>query len=185
MRDIRIATLHLIVGLPCAGKTTYARTLEVEQSALRLTVDEWHIRLYGHDFTLDFIHPEHDARHTTIEDLMWEVAARALQLGNDVILDFGFWGRSEREDYRSRATALGAKSVVHFLDVPEAVLLSRLEDRNTRRPEGTFQISASMLREWMQLFSGSDRRGTFLIRLCRKNLCLSRASEDGPPAGSV
>ncbi|UQN04971.1 ATP-binding protein [Deinococcus sp. QL22] len=140
------------MGLPCAGKTTYAKNLELEHSALRLTPDEWHTRLFGQDFTLDFVHPEHDARHTLIEDLMWAVAARVLQLGTDVILDFGFWGKSEREDYRARATALGAQCVVHFLNVPQEVLLSRLEDRNARQPQGTFQISASILLEWMQIF---------------------------------
>ncbi|MFB9995008.1 AAA family ATPase [Deinococcus oregonensis] len=147
-----MATLHLIVGLPCAGKTTYAKNLELEQSALRLTLDEWHIRLFGQDFTLEFVHPEHDARHQLIEDIMWDVAARALQLGIDVILDFGFWGKSEREEYRVRATALGAQSIVHFLNVPQEVLLSRLEDRNAKQPAGTFQIPASTLLEWIQMF---------------------------------
>lgn len=147
-----MATLHLIVGLPCAGKTTYSKILETDQSALRLTPDDWHIRLFGYDFTLDFIHPEHDARHKQIEEIMWDVAARSLQLGTNVILDFGFWGKSEREDYRMRATGLGAESIVHFLNVPEEVLLLRLEDRNAKLPEGTFQISASKLLEWMQIF---------------------------------
>jgi Predicted kinase len=36
-------TLHLMVGLPCSGKTTLARQLEHKYSALRLTTDEWHI----------------------------------------------------------------------------------------------------------------------------------------------
>lgn len=147
-----MATLFLIVGLPCAGKTTFAKQLELDQSALRLTLDEWHIRLFGMDFTLDFVHPDHDVRHSLIEGVMWDVAARALQLGNNVILDFGFWGKSEREDYRTRAEKLGAKSVVHFLSVPEEVLLSRLEDRNSKQPEGTFQIPAVKLLEWMQIF---------------------------------
>lgn len=147
-----MATLHLIVGLPCAGKTTYAKQLERDESALRLTPDEWHIRLFGQDFTLDFIHPEHDARHTVVEEIMWDVAARALQLGNNVILDFGFWGKSERDDYRARAAAFGATALVHYLNAPEAVLLSRLEDRNAIFPAGTFQIHPSMLLEWMRMF---------------------------------
>lgn len=147
-----MATLHLIVGLPCAGKTTYSKQLERTRNALRFTLDEWHIRLFGQDFTLDFVHPEHDARHKVIEEIMWDVAARALQLGVDVILDFGFWGRSERDDYRIRAEELGAKVVVHFLDVPREVLLSRLEERNARQPEGTFLIPASKLLEWMRVF---------------------------------
>ena len=145
-------TLHLIVGLPCAGKTTFAKQLELEQHALRLTPDEWHTRLFGLDFTLDFQHPDHDARHGLIEDLMWSVAARALTLGTNVILDFGFWGKSEREDYRARAAQLGARSIVHFLDVPEETLLARLEARNSNLPAGAFQIPASKLKEWMQVF---------------------------------
>ena len=35
-----MATLHLMVGLPCSGKTTLAKKLEVERAALRLTPDE-------------------------------------------------------------------------------------------------------------------------------------------------
>jgi predicted kinase len=147
-----MATLHLIVGLPCAGKTTFAKTLELEQHALRFTPDEWHTRLFGMDFTLDFQHPEHDARHGLIESMMWDVATRALQLGTNVILDFGFWGKSEREDYRARATELGANTIIHFLNVPEQVLLERLEIRNANLPAGTFQIPAAKLREWMQIF---------------------------------
>ena len=38
-----VATLHLMVGLPCSGKTTLAKQLEQERSALRLTPDEWQV----------------------------------------------------------------------------------------------------------------------------------------------
>ena len=147
-----MATLHLMCGLPCAGKTTLAKRLEKEYSALRLTPDEWHIRLFGHDFGLDAIDEEHERRHSDVEALMWDVAARVLTLGGDVILDFGFWGRSERQDYRSRAEKLGASSEVHFLDVPEGVLLERLRERNAHHTANTFQIPESKLKEWVQQF---------------------------------
>ena len=143
-----MATLHLIVGLPCAGKTTYAKKLELEQHALRFTPDEWHTRLFG----LDLEHPDHDARHGLIEAMMWDVAARALQLGSNVILDFGFWGKSEREEYRTRASQVGANTIIHFLNVPEEVLLARLEVRNANLPAGTFLIPVAKLRGWMQIF---------------------------------
>ena len=42
-------TLFLTVGLPCTGKTTAARRIEIEQRALRLTKDEWVKALYGHE----------------------------------------------------------------------------------------------------------------------------------------
>jgi predicted kinase len=77
-----VATLHLMVGLPCSGKTTLARKLEYECLALRLTPDEWQLRLFGQDAE----DPEHNVRHALIEALLWEVASRALVLGTNVIL---------------------------------------------------------------------------------------------------
>src|SRR5687768_3449669 len=146
VRDM--ATLHLMVGLPCSGKTTRARELEYTCSALRLTPDEWQLRLFGQDAE----EPEHDARHTLIEALQWDVASRALILGTNVILDFGFWAREEREDYRSRAKQLGASSEVHFLDVPPEELLRRLARRNAQRSLTDFYIREEMMQPWIPFF---------------------------------
>jgi predicted kinase len=75
-----------MVGLPGSGKTTLARRLAETHQAVRLTPDEWHIRLFGQDAE----HPEHDRRHDMVEALMWDVAQAVLARGVDVILDFGF-----------------------------------------------------------------------------------------------
>ena len=143
-----MATLHLMVGLPCSGKTTLAQKLEHEQSALRLTMDEWHICLFGQDAE----EPEHDARHILIEMMLWKVASRALELGTNVILDFGFWAREEREDYRSRAKELGASSEVHFLDVPTDELMRRLMARNSQSSPASFYIPEEMMKPWIVFF---------------------------------
>jgi predicted kinase len=143
-----VATLHLMVGLPCSGKTALARKIEHARSALRLTTDEWHVRLFGQDAE----EPEHDARHTLIEAMLWSIASRALQLGTNVILDFGFWAREEREDYRLRAMRLGASSEVHFLDVPEDELLRRLAIRNSQPSQESFHISEESMKPWIEFF---------------------------------
>ena len=143
-----MATLYLMVGLPCAGKTTLALTLEREHSAIRLTLDEWHLRLFGQDAE----DPEHNARHRLIESLLWDVASRALALGTNVILDFGFWAREEREDFRSRAKKLGASSEVHFLDVPHDELLRRLAQRNAQHSKFSFRIPEEMMKPWIESF---------------------------------
>ncbi|MCB0182843.1 MAG: AAA family ATPase [Caldilineaceae bacterium] len=143
-----MATLHLMVGLPCSGKTTLAKMLEHELPALRLTTDAWHIRLFGQDAD----EPEHDARHSQIEALLWNIASRALELGTNVILDFGFWARAEREEYRLRAKQLGASSEVHFLDVPGDELLRRLAARNARLSPESFMIAEDAMRPWIASF---------------------------------
>src|SRR4029078_11431387 len=137
-----------MVGLPCSGKTTLAQKLEREQSALRLTTDEWHIRLFGQDAE----EPEHDARHSLIEALLWNIASRALELETNVILDFGFWAREEREDYRSRAKQLGASSEIHFLDVSEDELLRRLVQRKAQPSLMDFYIPEAMMKPWIAFF---------------------------------
>ncbi len=141
-----------MVGLPCSGKTTAARALEASHSALRLTPDEWHIRLFGDDYGDERQRPPHDARHEKLESLLWDLAARALVLGVDVVLDFGCWARSERAEFRARARQLGADFRIHFTDASEAVLLERLAARNATRPEGTFIIPEAKLREWIRSF---------------------------------
>lgn len=143
-----MTTLHLMVGLPCAGKSTLAKQLEHEHSALRLTTDEWHVRLFGQDAE----HPEHDARHMLIEAMLWNIASRALELGTNVILDFGFWAREEREDYRNRAKQLGASSEVHFLDVSADELLRRLAIRNAQPSQTSFYIPEAMMIPWIGFF---------------------------------
>ncbi len=143
-----MATLHLMVGLPCSGKTTLARQIENEQSALRLTPDEWQVTLFGQDAT----EPEHDARHSLIEAMLWDLAARLLVLGTSVILDYGFWAREEREDFRARAEKLGASSEVHFLDVSEEELLRRLAARNSETPPGAFRIPVAMMKRYITVF---------------------------------
>ena len=150
-----MATLHLMVGLPGSGKTTLARKLEAEHAALRLSVDEWHIRLFGNDFdadTDDAQFAEHNARHDAIEALLWETAARVLVLGVDVILDFGFWTRAERDAFRAKARELGADFRIHFADASEGVLLARIKARNAALPPGTFHIPEQRLKEWMVVF---------------------------------
>ncbi|NJR62757.1 MAG: AAA family ATPase [Cyanobacteria bacterium CRU_2_1] len=67
-------TLVVICGLPGSGKTTHARRLEQEMSALRFCPDEWmqalEIDLYD------------EGRRERIEQFQWMQAKRLLSLGN-------------------------------------------------------------------------------------------------------
>jgi predicted kinase len=65
-----------------------------------------------------------DAKRAIVEAVQWEIAARALSLGVNVVLENGFWSRRERDDFRSCA-APGAGIEIHFLDVARDELLRR------------------------------------------------------------
>ncbi|HRD63112.1 MAG TPA: ATP-binding protein, partial [Nocardioides sp.] len=93
-------TLFLTIGLPGTGKTTAARRIEVERGALRLTKDEWVRALYGDQ--------NPPAAQAVIEGRLVEIGLRALELGTDVVIDFGLWGRDERSALRRAAADRGA-----------------------------------------------------------------------------
>ena len=143
-----MATLYLMVGLPCSGKTTRAKELEDELFALRLTPDDWHINLFGHDV----YDPEHDKRHALIEDRLWQIAARGLSLRINIILDFGFWAKEERDDYRARAKQLGARSEIIFMDVGEEELMKRVRARNDNLTNTIAYIPEEMMISWIRFF---------------------------------
>jgi predicted kinase len=142
------ATLFLICGLPGAGKTTLAKCLARERPALRLTPDEWIASLLAD--ASDTV--ELDRLRSPVESVQWEVAARVLALGVDVVLDWGFWSRQERDDYRARAGALGASAEVRFLDASRDALWARLSARNDDLPPGTFVVTEAQLDLWWSWF---------------------------------
>ena len=143
-----MATLILISGLPGSGKTTLARQLEQVRPALRLSPDEWIAPLLADPADT----AERDRLREPIEAVQWEVAARALALGVDVVLDWGFWSRAERVTCRARAEALGAKTELHFLAASRDELWERLSRRNASLPPGTFPVTEAELDLWLLQF---------------------------------
>ncbi len=136
-----------MVGLPGSGKTTRAKQIEQRSNALRLTPDEWITDMLGNEPPRDVL----DAARDPVETALWALAKAALELDIDVVLDFGFWSRREREALRTQARDMGAACATHFLDVSLDELLERLAMQNHVRPTA-FQIDESSLRQWYAAF---------------------------------
>jgi predicted kinase len=103
-----MATAHLLHGYLGVGKTTLARRLEHELPAVRFTHDEWMTRLYGDD--PDVGRAEFEEIRRRIHAQMERVWSPCLQLGLDVVLDFGLWLRQERDVLRAKIAARAALS---------------------------------------------------------------------------
>ena len=146
-------TLHLMVGLPGSGKTTEAKRLAVQYHAVRLTPDEWQLRLFGSDFVPGEDNSEHDRRHTAIEEIMRNLARELLNCGCDVILDFGFWAKVERDELRELAHSLGADFRIHYMACEVDELWRRIEKRNRMSDElSVFRIDRADLDKWSKFF---------------------------------
>ena len=141
---MRQPTLFLTVGLPAAGKTTAARRLEREHEALRLTKDEWVKALYGSE------NPR--AASDVIEGRLIEIGLRALELGIDVVIDYGLWGRDERSALRQAAADRGARVEIHYVEVSPAEQRRRLDRRQADEPHTTWPMTDEELAQWAGMF---------------------------------
>jgi predicted kinase len=132
--------LILVCGLPGSGKTTLARALEERLRAIRFSPDEWldalSINLYREDV------------REKMEALQWKLAQDLLALGLTVIIEWGTWGRSERDTLRLGARALGAAVELHYLTAPVDVLFERLQRRGREHPP----IERDALSRWVEIF---------------------------------
>lgn len=141
-----MATLYLIAGMPGSGKTALSRQLAEENNAIRLEPDAWLVTLGTKPIT--------EGLRQSVEELQLHIATDLLRLGVSVILENGFWLRSEREELRDRAHALGAHAQLHVMDVPMNVRWERIQQRNAISSIGV--ISLSQLESWEERWEFPD-----------------------------
>lgn len=121
-----MATAHLVFGFLGSGKTTLAKRLERQHSAVRFTPDEWMARLFGEDPPADTFQD----RAAAILDIMQPLWVRCLSLGLDVVLDYGFWSRAERDRVRAVVGAIGATPALWSVSCSDDEALKRIALRN-------------------------------------------------------
>lgn len=138
--------VYVMYGFIGAGKTTFAKELEEKSGAVRITKDEWLIRLIGNDPTIDGFE-EYDSK---ICGLSRDVASQLVEKGIDVIIDEGFWAKEQRVELRRRIDAIGAKEVLYYVDTPIETIRERILGRNFNLTEDSFKISRVMLDNYLR-----------------------------------
>ncbi len=128
------ATVHLIHGYLCTGKTQFAKELEKRTGAIRLALDEWVIAASGENEHLD------DQIYERVLGLVTDLWPRIAERGVDVVLDFGFWRRAERDEARAQAARVGAATILHSVRCPDDVARERCRRRNERLEQGQYRI---------------------------------------------
>ena len=134
-----MSTAHLLFGYIGSGKTTLAKELEHQHNAVRFTPDEWMARLFGEDPPAEVF----QEKASVILGLMEPMWIRCLSLGVDVILDYGFWRRSDRDRARQLVREVGAVPLLWRLDCPDEEGRERVALRNRADHRSLYIASAT------------------------------------------
>jgi predicted kinase len=132
--------LIIVCGLPGSGKTTLAKALESRLRAVRFSPDEWMDALS--------LNLWDEKRRGKIEALQWKFGQELLALGLTVIIEWGTWGRAERDALRLGARALGAAVELHYVSAPVDVLFERIQRRGMEKPP----IERDAVSRWFEQF---------------------------------
>jgi predicted kinase len=139
-----MARVIFMCGPAGSGKSTVARQYE-QQGVVRLSFDQ---EAWSRGITAMPV-PAQTRRE--IEDLLCERLIQLVRDGRDVVLDFAFWSRQMREDYRELLRPWGVIPETVYLATDRATVLARLHDRASRHGDD-FGVSDELAAHYFDHF---------------------------------
>lgn len=128
-----MAKLIAICGKICSGKTYLANQLRQQENAVILSTDEATFDLVS-NVQGDF----YDQLCIRINDYLLKKAVEFVQTGCNVILDWGFWKKSDRQRINDYCAGKGVCVEWHYIDISDALWERSIAHRNDliQRGEG-------------------------------------------------
>ena len=120
-----MAKVTLISGKICSGKSTLAEKLRLKKRAVVLSVDEITLAIFG-----QFIGEKHDEVVEKTQKYLFDKSLKLIECGVNVILDWGFWQRQEREEARNFYLEKGIETEFYYIDITEEEWKRRVAKRN-------------------------------------------------------
>lgn len=126
-----MAKVILICGKICCGKTTYSEQIRKEENAVILSVDEIMLSIFG-----QHAGEKHDEYANNTQKYLFDKSIEFVNAGVNVILDWGFWTKVNRNKAKEFYSAQGIATEMHYIDICDETWKQRLAYRNAKVEAG-------------------------------------------------
>ncbi|MFE7062011.1 AAA family ATPase [Sutcliffiella sp. NPDC057660] len=161
-RDDFTPLVVMMCGVAGSGKTTFAQQLEKE-GFVRLSIDEeiWaNNGRYGIDFPVE----KYEKYKEDAERKLRNQLIKLIQDKQQVVVDFSFWQRSRRNQYKQLIEEAGGKWSLIYLKVHPNDLRKRLKVRSQRfDANAAFTITEEILTSYLNGFEAPTGEGEIII----------------------
>ena len=147
--------VYLMCGKICSGKTTHANQLRTEHRAVVLSVDEITLALFGQDAG-----DQHDTYVERAENYLYHKSLEILESGINVVLDWGFWTKQERDFARDFYGSRNVEFEFHYIDVSDSEWEKHLRQRNRdvlERRTDAYYVDEGLAAKFASIFEKPDR----------------------------
>lgn len=121
-----MAKAYLICGKICCGKSTYAEQLRILNNAVLLSTDEITLALFG-----QHCGDKHDEYVERTEKYLLNKSLELIQKDINVVLDWGFWTKAERESVKEFYKSRNIECELYYIDISDETWKARLKKRNS------------------------------------------------------
>ena len=145
-----MAKAILICGKICCGKSTYAEKLRKRYNAALLSVDEIMLSIFG-----QYVGEIHDEYCENLQNYFFDKSLELIEAGINVILDWGFWQKDEREYAKRFYKKQNIECEIHYIDVSDRVWEERIKKRNEttcHREKTDYYVDENLAKKFNAMF---------------------------------
>lgn len=145
-----------ICGKICCGKSYYAMQIKEQENAVILSIDE---------VTYDLIDNEQGEFYNVfaerVNKYLTKKAVEIVKAGCNVILDWGFWTKAERQETTKYFNQFGIDVEWHYVDIEQSRWKQLIEERNIKIQSGNggsdFYVDEGLLNKLLLKFEEPTR----------------------------
>lgn len=154
--------IYLLCGLGGSGKSTYAQQLVQDIGLRKFSLDEEVYRRHGRGI-VELPEAEYLAVYRDVKVELDAALAALIRSQHPAVLDYGFWRRKSRDEYKQLIESHGGQWRLVYLKASPDVLRRRLAERNKRTDANAFPVTEAMLNQFIARFEEPHGEGEEVI----------------------